>query len=164
MPMLTDRIEKKIHLRANRDRIWHALANAQKFGSWFGMRFDEDFAPGKTVRAVLASSSVDPDGAKIAAEYANLTLPFMVERMERPRMFSFRWHPYAIDRGVDYSSEPTTLVAFELEEATDGTLLTVSETGFDHIPAARRATAFSANEGGWAIQIRRLEQYLAAPL
>ena len=77
------------------------------------------------------------------------------------RLFSFRWHPYAVDSSVDYSKEPSTLVAFVLEEAADGTMLTVTESGFDQIPLERRAKAFAANEGGWTAQMKLIEKYLA---
>ena len=65
--------------------------------------------------------------------------------MEPERFFSFRWHPYALEEGVDYSVEPTTLVTFTLEEAGAGTRLTIVESGFDAIPESRRAKAFSMN-------------------
>ena len=65
------------------------------------------------------------------------------------RLLSFRWHPFAVEAGVDYSSEPTTLVTFELGEVDGSTLLTIVESGFDRIQLARRAKAFAANERGW---------------
>ena len=78
------------------------------------------------------------------------------------RLCTFRWHPFAMDKNVDYSKEPSTLVVFELEEAAGGTMLTVTESGFDRIPLERRAKAFAANEGGWAAQMKLIEKYLAA--
>ena len=66
-----------------------------------------------------------------------------------------------MEKDVDYSKEPTTLVAFELEEASGGTMLTVTESGFDRIPLERRAKAFAANEGGWTAQVKMIEKYLA---
>jgi len=77
------------------------------------------------------------------------------------RKFSFRWHPYAVDPGVDYSKEPTTLIVFELQEISGGTLLTISESGFDQIPLERRAKAFAANDAGWVMQVKLIEKYLA---
>jgi hypothetical protein len=84
-----------------------------------------------------------------------------VERIEPMRIFSFRWHPYAIDPNVDYAKEPTTLILFELAEVPGGTLLTISESGFDQIPLERRAKAFTANEGGWEKQTQLIKKYLA---
>jgi len=81
--------------------------------------------------------------------------------MEPERLFSFRWHPNAIDPKKDYSHEPTTLVAFELEDvAGGGTLLKLTETGFDGIPLDRRAQAYRGNSEGWAIQVGNIERYV----
>jgi hypothetical protein len=84
-----------------------------------------------------------------------------VERMEPQRIFSFGWHPYAVERGVDYSAEPMTLVVFDFQEVPNGTLLTVTESGFDRIPLERRAKAFTANEQGWGSVMKLIEKYLA---
>jgi uncharacterized protein YndB with AHSA1/START domain len=137
------------------------LTNSTEFGRWFGMRFDGPFVAGTPVRAVLAPSSVDRSGDSVAQEYAGISFLFHIEEVQPEHRFSFRWHPFAIERGFDYSNEPMTLVSFQLEESPDGTLLTVTESGFDRIPLERRAKAFSANEGGWAIQMQRIETHLS---
>lgn len=159
--MSTDRIEKKILLRAPRARVWRALADSTEFGRWFGMEFDGPFTPGARMRGVIVPTTVNAEVAKAQREYEGLPFDMTVEQMEPERLFSFRWHPNAVERGVDYSTEPTTLVTFTLEEAADGVKLTVTESGFDRIPLARRAKAFSANEGGWSMMVRMLEEYLA---
>jgi uncharacterized protein YndB with AHSA1/START domain len=84
----------------------------------------------------------------------------VVQKMEPARLFSFTWHPYAVDPNVDYSHEPPTLVEFTLERTAVGTLLVVTESGFDAIPIARRAEAFRMNEGGWAEQLTNIESYV----
>jgi hypothetical protein len=76
-------------------------------------------------------------------------------------LFSFRWHPNAVERTVDYSGEPTTLIVFTLQEVVGGTQLTVVESGFDRIPLARRAKAFTANDGGWTAVMKLIERHLA---
>ena len=113
------------------------------------------------MRGEIVGTTVDAEVAKAQREYAGLPFEIMIEQMEPERMFSFRWHPFAIERGVDYSAEPTTLVVFALEEAPNGVMLTVTESGFDRIPLARRAKAFAANEGGWSIMVRMIQEYLA---
>jgi uncharacterized protein YndB with AHSA1/START domain len=158
--MNTDRIEKRILLRAPRKRVWRALADSTEFGSWFGMKFDGPFAPGACMRAVIVPTTVDAEIAKLQKNYEGIPFEITIEQMEPERLFSFRWHPGAVEPGLDYSVEPTTLVAFELEETADGVLLTVTESGFDRIPLARRAKAFAANEGGWSIQMKLIEQHL----
>lgn len=158
--MSTDRIEKKILLRAPLKRVWRAIADSGEFGLWFGVKFNEPFLPGAHMRGVLVTSCVDQDVAKAQKKYEGMPFEITVEKLEPERLFSFRWHPYAIDPEVDYSAEPTTLVAFNLEQVSDGVMLTVTETGFDQIPLARRAKAFTANDNGWAMMVKAVEGYL----
>lgn len=158
--MTTDRIEKTILLRAPRRRVWRALADSTEFGSWFGMRLDGPFTPGACLRGVIVPTTVDAEVAKAQQEHEGTPFEITVEQMEPERLFSFRWHPFAIERGVDYSAEPTTLIVFTLEEVAGGILLTVTESGFDRIPLARRAQAFEANEQGWGMVVKLLESYL----
>jgi uncharacterized protein YndB with AHSA1/START domain len=159
--MSTDRIEKSILLAAPRERVWRALADSADFGTWFGMKFDGPFVAGATLRAVVVGSTVNQEIAQAQKQHQGVTFEVTVENIEPQRLFSFRWHPHAIERGVDYSAEPTTLVTFMLEDVPEGVLLTVVESGFDNIPLARRAQAFSANEGGWAVMVKVLGEYLA---
>lgn len=158
--MNTDRIEKKVLLRAPRNRVWRALADSTEFGAWFGMKFDGPFAPGASMRAAIVPTTVDAEVAKAQKAHEGIPFEIAIERMEPERLFSFRWHPHAIERGVNYSAEPTTLVSFELEEVADGVMLTVTESGFEQIPLARRAKAFAANEGGWGMMVNVIEQYV----
>ncbi|HSL91516.1 MAG TPA: SRPBCC family protein [Candidatus Limnocylindrales bacterium] len=145
-----DRIEEKILLRAPRARVWRALTDAEEFGAWFGVKLAGTFAPGASVKGTITEK-----------EYEGLPFELVVERIEPHRLFSWRWHPYAVDPDVDYSGEPPTLVMCELEEVADGTVLTLVESGFDRIPAARRAEAYRMHEEGWAAQMKSIEQYLA---
>jgi uncharacterized protein YndB with AHSA1/START domain len=160
--MSTDRIEKRILLRGPRKRVWRALTDSTEFGSWFGMKFDGPFRPGACMRGVIVPTTVDADVAKAQKEYEGRPFEITVEQMEPERLFSFRWHPFAVERGVDYSVEPTTLIVFTLEElASGGVMLTVTESGFDRIPLARRAKAFTANEEGWGMVVKLIEKHLA---
>jgi uncharacterized protein YndB with AHSA1/START domain len=149
--MSTDRIEKTITLRAPRERVWRAIANAEEFGAWFGMQLAGAFTPGARVTGRLTY----PD-------YAHLTIELAVEQVNPEDLFSYRWHPYAMEPSVDYSLEPTTLVEFQLAEVPGGTHLTVVESGFDRIPLARRAEAFRMNDEGWTEQMTNLERYVTA--
>ena len=145
----TDRIEKEIVLRAPRSRVWRALTDATEFGKWFGAEMTGTFAPGARARGRITHKG-----------YEHVTLDVQVERMEPERLFSWRWHPHAVDPKYDYSKEPMTLVVFELEEVPGGTRLKVTESGFDQIPAARRAEAFRLNSGGWASQLERVARHV----
>jgi len=146
----TDRIEEKILLRVPLARMWRALTDAGEFSEWFGVKLAGAFAPGASVKGTITEKG-----------YEGLQFEMAVERIEPRRLFSWRWHPYAIDPEVDYSAEPPTLVVCELEEVADGTALTLVESGFDTIPAARRAEAYRMHEEGWAAQMRNIERHLA---
>ncbi len=159
--MNTDRIEKKILLRAPRPRVWRALSDSAEFGAWFGIRFDKPFEPGARMQGVIVGTTVNAEVAKAQKEHEGIAFEITIEKMEPGRLFSFRWHPNAVERGVDYSAEPTTLIVFTLEDAAGGVMLTVTESGFDQIPLARRAKAFTANEQGWGIVVKLIEAYLA---
>jgi uncharacterized protein YndB with AHSA1/START domain len=148
--MSTDRIEKQIVLHAPPARVWRALADAESFGQWFGVKLNGSFSPGARVQGKVLNKG-----------YEHLTLEITIEKMDPERIFSWRWHPHGIDPKADYSAEPTTLVVFELEAVPEGTLLTVVESGFDGIPLARRAEAYRGNERGWEIQVKAIEQYVS---
>lgn len=160
--MSNDRIEKKILLRAPLKRIWRALSDSAEFGTWFGVKFHGPFVAGGHLTGVIVPTTVDAEVAGAQKEFEGLPFAITVEQIEHEHLFSFRWHPYAIDRSVDYSAEETTLVVFELHGQADGVMLTVTESGFDKIPLERRAKAFTANEAGWGMVIHLIEKYLVA--
>ncbi|MGH7883428.1 MAG: SRPBCC family protein [Candidatus Dormibacteraceae bacterium] len=150
--MNTDSIEKNVLIRAPGERVWQALADTKAFGQWFGMELTGSFAPGACVKGRVTHQG-----------YEHVTFEIVIEKMEPERLFSWRWHPYAVEPSVDYSSEPTTLVTFGLQEGEEGTLLTVVESGFDSIPLTRRAEAYRKNEEGWAQQMEVIERYVVQP-
>ncbi len=149
--MNQDRIEKKIVLKAPRARVWRALSDSNEFGRWFGAKLESSFAPGARVQGQITLKG-----------YEHVKMDMTIERIEPERLLSYRWHPYAIETGVDYSAEPTTLVEFTLEEIPGGTELTVVESGFDRIPGARRAEAFRMNDHGWAGQLKNIERHVSS--
>ena len=158
--MTTDRIEKKIVLQAPLKRVWRAISDSTEFGSWFGMRFEGPFAPGARMTGIIVPTTADAEVAEKQKKYEGMKFEFTVDRMEPERLFSFRWHPGAVDPEVDYSVSPTTLVVFELEETADGVLLKLTESGFDEVPLERRAKAFSDNDGGWTLQMKMIDNYV----
>jgi uncharacterized protein YndB with AHSA1/START domain len=149
----TDRIERKILLKASRSRVWRALSDAKEFGDWFGVDFKgKSFVAGKAVQGRITHPGYD-----------HLVMEVQIERVVPERLLSWRWHPAAIDAAVDYSQEPTTLVEFEIDEGEGGILLTVVESGLDKIPVARRATVFRLNTSGWDTQVKNIEKHVATP-
>jgi uncharacterized protein YndB with AHSA1/START domain len=147
---MTDRVEKRIEVKAPVARVWRALTDYREFGEWFRVKIDGPFVPGEVSRGQVTHPG-----------YEHLKWEAVVKAMEPERLFAFAWHPYAIDPKVDYSQEPQTLVEFRLEKTADGTRLTVTESGFDRIPAGRRAEAFRMNEGGWAQQMKNIERHVS---
>ena len=158
--MSTDRIEKSVLLRAPRERVWRAVGLAENFGSWFGADFDGAFAAGRRLTGTIEPTSVDPDIARQQLPYAGKPFDLHVVEVWPLEKLSFRWHPYAGEDGVDYSAEPMTLVEFVLADAEDGTLLCISESGFDQLPPARRKEAYAAEEGGWTAQCGLIKKYV----
>jgi len=152
-PTEPDRIEKHVRLSAPRARVWRALTDMREFGKWFGVKLSGEVAPRAKLRGPITSTG-----------YEHLTFEATVEMVEPEKRFSFRWHPYAIEPGVDYTIEPTTAVVFTLEEVEGGTLLRIVESGFDKIPASRRAKAFEMNSKGWSIQVENIKRHLAGRL
>ena len=146
----TDRIERTLVLRAPKGRVWRAITTPEEFGTWFKVKLEgTTFVAGRTTIGKITHPG-----------FENLTMEMHVERIEPEDFFSYRWHPYAIDPKVDYSNEPTTLVEFRLEEVPSGTMLTIVESGFDKIPAERRAEAFRMNDKGWAGQIENIRRHV----
>lgn len=145
----TDRIEKQIELKAPIARVWRALTDHKAFGKWFRVSLESPFVPGETTRGNITYPG-----------YEHLVMEVVVQEMEPERLFSFHWHPAAVNPDVDYSKEPPTLVEFKLERTGDGTLLLLTESGFDAIPAARREEAFRMNDGGWTEQVKNIETYV----
>jgi uncharacterized protein YndB with AHSA1/START domain len=160
--MSSDRIEKQVVLRAPLERVWRAISDADEFGQWFGVRFDGPFVQGASVTGVITPTTVDNEVAKAQEPYAGQADTWQIVAVEPQRRLAFRWHPYAAaEPDIDYSQEPTTLVEFTLDETADGVLLRIVESGFDAIPAERRAEAFEGNSEGWEAQTKLVQKYLA---
>jgi len=147
---MNDRIEKKIELKAPVSRVWRALTDYREFGQWFRVKLDGPFVPGQVSRGHITYPG-----------YEHVKWEAVVQSMEPERLFSFTWHPYSVDPKIDYSKETPTLVEFRLEKTTSGTLLLLSEAGFDKIPSDRRLEAFRRNDGGWTEQMKNIENHVA---
>ena len=158
--MSSDRIEKRVELRAPLDRVWRAISDWEEFGRWFGVRFDGPFVAGSSVTGAIVPTTVDPDVAKRQEPHTGVKSTWQIVAVEPKRRFAYRWHPFAVDADADYDAEPTTLVEFTLSETPDGVLLTIVESGFDAIPEERRSASFEANSEGWAIQTDLVRRYL----
>ncbi len=149
---MENKIEKKIELKAPVSKVWSALTDYQQFGEWFRVKIDGPFVVGEVSRGNITYPG-----------YEHIKWEAVIKAMESERLFSYTWHPYAVDTSVDYSQETPTLVEFRLEQTADGgTLLTVTESGFDKVPEHRRAEAFRMNSGGWAAQVENIREFVTA--
>jgi uncharacterized protein YndB with AHSA1/START domain len=150
---MSDRIEKSIELKAPVARVWKALTDYQEFGKWFRVQLDGPFVPGEVSRGHITHPG-----------YEHLRWEAVVQKLEPERLFSFTWHPYAIDPKADYSGETPTLIEFTLERSATGTLLRVVESGFDKLPSHRRDLAFRMNDSGWSMQMENIERHVGSPI
>jgi uncharacterized protein YndB with AHSA1/START domain len=149
LPM-TDRIEKRIELKAPVSRVWRAITDYREFSAWFRVNLEGPFVPGKVTRGQITHPG-----------YEHVKIEVTVKEMQPERLFSYTWHPHALDPNMDYSKETPTLVEFQLEKIASGTLLVITESGFDKIPAHRRNEALRGNDSGWAGQIKSIANYVA---
>jgi uncharacterized protein YndB with AHSA1/START domain len=150
---MNDVIEKRIELKAPVSRVWRALTDYREFGEWFRVKLDGPFVPGQVSRGQITYPG-----------YEHVKWQAVVQKMEPERLFSFTWpHPKSFEKGAppDYSKEPTTLVEVRLEKTATGTLLILTESGFDKLPDDRRLEAFRRNDGGWTEQMKNIENYVA---
>ncbi|MGC1911371.1 MAG: SRPBCC family protein [Candidatus Acidiferrales bacterium] len=148
--IMDHRIEKRIELQAPVSRVWRALTDHREFGEWFRVKLDGPFVPGQISRGHMTYPG-----------YEHVKWEAVVQKMDPERLFSFTWHPYSVDPKIDYSQEAPTLVEFRLEKTTSGTLLLLTESGFDKVPSDRRVEAFRMNDGGWTQQMKNIETYVA---
>jgi len=146
---MQNKIEKRIELKAPISRVWRALTDYREFGDWFRVKLERPFVAGQESRGNITYPG-----------YEHVVWTAVVHKMEPERLFSFTWHPYAVDPSVNYSKETPTLVEFRLEKAGSGTLLVLTESGFDNIPVERRSEAFRRNDGGWTEQMKNIEAHV----
>jgi len=147
---MDDRIEKRIELKAPVSRVWQAITDYREFGAWFLVNMETPFVPGE-----IAYGQITHPG------YEHIRMQIRIKEMVPEKLFSYEWIPYGVDPNRDYTRETPTLVEFTLEPTPEGTLLIITESGFEKVPEDRRAEAFRMNDGGWAQQTKNIERYVA---
>jgi uncharacterized protein YndB with AHSA1/START domain len=147
---MQDRIEKQIELKAPAARVWRALTDYREFNSWFGVRLEQPLVAGQPTSGHLTYPG-----------YEHLRMEIVVQQLVPHRLFSFTWHPYAVDPQVDYSAEKPTLVEFHLEEMPGGTRLRLVESGFANLPRHRYSDALRMNDSGWSEQLQNIARHVA---
>ncbi|MDR3506777.1 MAG: SRPBCC family protein [Caulobacteraceae bacterium] len=146
-----DRIEKTIDLRAPVARVWRALTDPVEFGEWFRVKLEGPFVPGRVTRGRITYPG-----------YEHILWEATVVAMDEPSLFSYTWHPYAIDPKADYSAEPPTLVEFRLTPIAAGARLVITESGFEALPDHRRPDALRMNDSGWTQQLSNIQAHVEA--
>jgi uncharacterized protein YndB with AHSA1/START domain len=138
-----DQIEREVVIDAPIERVWSLITEAEHFGTWFA---DSG-----------AEIDLRPGGAMTLRWEEHGTVRARVERVEPPRLFSYRW-ANAVD--VEPSEGHSTLVEFSLTAADGGTRVRVVESGFASLDTSDedRGRQIDDNTEGWAIQLRNLSE------
>jgi uncharacterized protein YndB with AHSA1/START domain len=143
-------IEREILIEAPADVVWRTITEPDQIEQWFAERVQLDLRPGGAGRFVLKN----PETAN------EVTAPFVVEAVEPPQRFAFRWcHP----EGQSPVAGNSTLVEFVLEPVGDErTRLRVLETGVELMPwSDEEKTSFADDHrGGWSVHVGRLGDLL----
>ena len=145
----TDSIEKVIELAAPISRVWRALTDHEEFGQWFQVKLEGPFEVGEVSRGRITYPG-----------YEHFVWRAVVERMEPESLFSFRWHHNDVHPDKDLAGQPTTQVEFRLAETSNGTRLTITETGFSALPDPRRLEIFRQNSDGWDGQVKSIAAHV----
>jgi uncharacterized protein YndB with AHSA1/START domain len=151
---MSEQIEKRVEIKAPVSRVWRAITDYREFGEWFRVKLEAPFAAGQVSRGQMTYPG-----------YEHVMWEAKIEKIEPEKLFSFTWpHARSLEKAgysTDNSKNPWTLVEFKLEKTASGTLLVITESGFDKIPADWRLEAFRRNDGGWAEQTKNIENYVA---
>ena len=140
-------ITRQIEIKAPVAKVWDALVDYKKFGTWFRVNLESPFVVGKKNYGHITWPG-----------YEDVKWEAEVKAMETNKLFSFSW-----PHGKNYEDNPNsnhwTLVEFRLEEIPGGTLLTVTESGLEKLPPDRRSEAYRDNSGGWSIQVKNIKEF-----
>jgi uncharacterized protein YndB with AHSA1/START domain len=140
----TQCIQKELILKAPRAAVWNALTTPEGWTGWFSDGVQGEFKVGETL-----TLDFGPHG---------LCWAVVLEREEMTR-FAYKWHP-GEDCPLDkYPESEMTTVRFTLEDHADGTKLILEESGFEHLPEDRRASALLANTDGWKWELAELKAF-----
>ena len=150
--MVPNSIEREVLIDAPLDTVWSIVTEPEHIAGWFSDSAEVDLRPGGEL--VLHWDQLPPSGTAREARC-------IVERVERPRMFSFRWVSPEPDRDPSAREGYFTLVEFVLHAEGEGTLLRVVESGFESIDGTEEQNTELAarHENGWGGFLDRLSKY-----
>lgn len=139
---IPDEVRRDLEIHAPRERVWAALTEPKQLLRWFPTkRAEVDLRPG-------GATVLEWDEAKAEA---------MVDVVEPPDRFVFRWRPHGLGR-------PFTTVSFMLEEHGGGasTRVRLVESGFASLPDQIETQSQKGNDEGWAHELQELKENLEA--
>lgn len=145
---ITDAIERKVFLRASRKNVWDDITDPKLFAEWFSMDIKGTFEPGNKITGTVNFK-----------EHEKMIVDAKIDEMVPQKVFSWYWHPFPADPNFDYSKEAMTHISFELKDSPGGTLLTVTESGFDKLSPSRRNETYNANSEGWDMVLKSIEKH-----
>jgi uncharacterized protein YndB with AHSA1/START domain len=138
-------IESEVMIAAPAEVVWRTITEPDQISLWFADRAELELKPGGHGYMTFG----DQGG------------PVVVEVVEPPTRFSFRWNHPAGEEPVDGNS---MLVEFTLiPEGAERTRLRVVESGHElrGWPEAERDRYAEEHRGGWAVFMDRLATLLA---
>ena len=143
--MIQDSIERRITIRAPKERVYSAITDPKQIVSWF------------------------PDAINGTLEVGDApTIGFGKDTLYRIHVvaanphdyFAYRWVPGNADGTDGFTGDvlavPNTLVEFRLADDPKGTALTLTESGFSNLPGAVAEKKLEENTGGWDDMLDRL--------
>ena len=141
--MSSDSIEREIVIEAPVETVWSIVTEPQNIARWFANEAEVDLRPGGDV-LFRFDSGVDGKG--------------VVEKVEPPHLFAFRWISPEPERDMVAAQGHYTTVEFSLQGQGEGTLLRVVESGFAALEgtAAENAALAERHIGGWGMFLERL--------
>ena len=144
--VIKDTVEREVTYPQPIERVWAALTEPELMRNWFCDKGVEgDLRPGARIRFL----------------WSNHASRAIVETVDPPHRFAFRWVPGMFEQAdLPLEEQALTLVEFALEPVESGTRLRLVESGFGAFDEERRAEAFRMNDGGWNECLASLTAFL----
>lgn len=146
---MTDRIERSVDIGAPIERVWRAISDPAEFGAWFRVRLDGPFEAG-----------TEQTGQMTYPGYEHYPWKARIVAVEPPHRLAFDW-PHMDGSQQVREDWPWTRVEFRLAPHGTGTRVTITESGFDALPAEVRDTNYRQNDRGWEEQARNIAAHVA---
>jgi uncharacterized protein YndB with AHSA1/START domain len=143
----TDRIEREVTISAPIERVWAVLTEPAHVGTWFG-------------NGTPAEVDLRPGGVMVLDHGPYGRYLTLIVHVDPPHALSYRWASVFPD--VLATEDNSTLVEFTLEPTAEGTLLRLSESGFDSLvipPEREESAGYESHSNGWSGVIAKLSDY-----